>query len=100
MTESNPIKILYSLFFEESAGSNATVLASSYVSQRAEERAIVSDTIRPDQNGRVRFQGSWWPARCEQNIILLPGQIVHVIGRQNITLLVTPVTQMIPASVC
>ncbi len=53
-------------------------------------RAIVSDTIAPDQRGRVHFQGSWWPALCDQDITLAVGEVVQVIGRQNITLLVKP----------
>ena len=51
-------------------------------------RAVVSDTIAPHTRGRVHFQGSWWPAQCEQNVTLAVGEVVQVIGRQNITLLV------------
>ncbi|WP_416672022.1 NfeD family protein [Egbenema bharatensis] len=53
-------------------------------------KAIVDAMIQPSKNGRVRFQGSWWSARCEQNITILPGEAVRVVGRQNITLLVEP----------
>lgn len=53
--------------------------------------AIVAETINPQQAGRIQFQGSWWSAWCEQDIILTPGKVVQVIGRRNITLLVQPV---------
>lgn len=29
------------------------------------ETAIVDEEIRPLECGRVRFQSTWWPARCE-----------------------------------
>ncbi|MDX2231807.1 MAG: NfeD family protein [Leptolyngbyaceae cyanobacterium bins.349] len=53
--------------------------------------AIVSETIRPQESGRIQFQGSWWSAWCEQDVVLTPGKVVQVIGRRNITLLVQPV---------
>ena len=56
--------------------------------RRFRGEAIVSDEIKPDQKGRVSFRGSWWPARCEQEIVLLPGDMVEVVGIQDITLLV------------
>jgi membrane-bound ClpP family serine protease len=53
-------------------------------------KAIVDAMIQPSKNGRVRFQGTWWSARCEQDVTILPGEAVQVVGRQNITLLVEP----------
>jgi hypothetical protein len=55
-------------------------------------KAIVDAIIEPSKNGRVRFQGSWWSARCEQETTIFPGEMVRVVGRQNITLIVEPVT--------
>lgn len=52
------------------------------------ERAIVEEEIQPNQPGRVRFQSSWWPARCDREITLKPGEVVHVVGLENITLIV------------
>ncbi|MCC3409462.1 MAG: NfeD family protein [Microcoleus sp. PH2017_10_PVI_O_A] len=52
------------------------------------ERAIVEEEIRPDQCGRVRFQSSWWPAKCEREITLKPGAVVRVLRLDNITLIV------------
>ncbi|MEC4984956.1 MAG: NfeD family protein [Oscillatoria sp. PMC 1068.18] len=55
-------------------------------------KAVVDEEIRPEQKGRVRFRGSWWPALCEQEIIISSGEVVKVVGRCNITLLVEPLT--------
>ncbi|WP_293355821.1 MULTISPECIES: NfeD family protein [unclassified Microcoleus] len=52
------------------------------------ERAIVEEEIRPDQCGRVRFQSSWWPAKCDRQITLKPGAVVRVLRLDNITLVV------------
>ncbi|WP_293144773.1 MULTISPECIES: NfeD family protein [unclassified Microcoleus] len=52
------------------------------------ERAIVEEEIRPDQCGRVRFQSSWWPAKCDLQITLKPGAVVRVLRLDNITLVV------------
>ncbi|MBZ8179934.1 hypothetical protein G3T18_07465 [Oscillatoria salina IIICB1] len=53
-------------------------------------KAVVEREIRPEQKGRVRFRGSWWPARCDEEIIICSGEIVEVVGRCNITLVVQP----------
>jgi len=55
-----------------------------------EKEAIVDEEIRPNRTGRVYFQGSWWPARCQQNVTLAPGKICYVINICNITLFVEP----------
>jgi membrane protein implicated in regulation of membrane protease activity len=52
------------------------------------EEAIVSEEIRPNECGRVRFQSSWWSARCDKNTTFKPGDLVYVVGIDNITLLV------------
>jgi membrane protein implicated in regulation of membrane protease activity len=52
------------------------------------EKAIVDEAIRPQESGRVRFQNSWWPAKCEQEMTFQPGDVVRVIGIDNITLIV------------
>ncbi|MEG3839966.1 NfeD family protein [Microcoleus sp. herbarium14] len=58
--------------------------------QNFEQEAIVDEEIQPHCVGRVHFQASWWPARCEQEVTLVRGQIVYVVGTDNITLLVEP----------
>ncbi|WP_421655657.1 NfeD family protein [Leptothermofonsia sp. ETS-13] len=55
--------------------------------------ATVSETIRPNHLGRIKFQGTWWFARCEQNIVLPSGVSVYVIDRENLTLIVEPVIE-------
>lgn len=53
-------------------------------------QAIVQQVIKLQQRGRVRFAGSDWFARCDQDVTIHPGEIVDVIGAENITLLVEP----------
>jgi membrane protein implicated in regulation of membrane protease activity len=55
-----------------------------------DREAIVTETIQPDHPGRVRYRGSWWSARCDRDITLLPNTVVYVIGRYHLTLLVEP----------
>jgi membrane protein implicated in regulation of membrane protease activity len=55
-----------------------------------QKEAIVDETIHPRRSGRVYFQATWWPARCEKEITLETGDIVYVVGIYNITLLVEP----------
>ena len=40
------------------------------------EKAIVEEEIRPNKCGLVRFQSSWWPAKCDRKITLKPGDVV------------------------
>ena len=53
-----------------------------------ENRAIVEVEIPPNQEGRVKFQGTWWPAKSVDGKAIALHTIVEVIGRENITLLV------------
>ncbi len=52
------------------------------------ETAIVDEEIRPNEPGRVRFQNSWWPAKCDRDLTFEPGEVVRVVGIDNITLIV------------
>ena len=58
-----------------------------------EFQGLVDRAIVPPFPGRVEYKGSTWPAICLQNIPLNPGEVVQIVGRYNITLLVTPVVQ-------
>ncbi|XGV96387.1 MAG: NfeD family protein [Leptolyngbya sp. BL-A-14] len=52
--------------------------------------AIVTRTIAPGRKGQVQFQGSWWPARCNDEMTLAVGELVRVIQRQDLTLYIEP----------
>lgn len=54
------------------------------------EKAIVDEEIRPGDCGRVHFQNSWWPAKCDLQITFQRGELVNVLGIDNITLIVGP----------
>jgi membrane protein implicated in regulation of membrane protease activity len=58
--------------------------------QELNQEAIVMQVIRPGKQWRVHYSGSYWNARSLQATPLQPGDIVYVIGRQNITLIVEP----------
>lgn len=50
---------------------------------------IVSEEIRPHRKGRVYFRGTWWFAKCQDNVTLLPDEQVEVLGiDDDISLLV------------
>jgi membrane protein implicated in regulation of membrane protease activity len=52
--------------------------------------AIVEAIVRQGTTWRVRYHASWWFAHCDYPVMLFPGDIVQVVGRQNITLLIEP----------
>ena len=52
------------------------------------KKAVVEEEIRPGQSGRVRFQSTWWPAKCDREITLKRGEVVRVLALENITLIV------------
>lgn len=51
-------------------------------------KATVTDTIYPHQPGRVKYQGSWWRAACDDGTTVLPAATVAVTGRVGLTLIV------------
>lgn len=91
--KSNPFQIIFAGFFSKTGkvmGSTAGHSTGGSNLEEIEKQAIVDEAIVPHLGGRVRFQSSWWPALCQQNITLLPGEIVYVVGRYNLILLVEP----------
>jgi membrane protein implicated in regulation of membrane protease activity len=52
------------------------------------KKAVVEEEIRPGKSGRVRFQSTWWPAKCDRDVTLKPGEVVRVLALENITLIV------------
>jgi len=89
MTVISPLKTVYALFTD--ANETRSTTAAPNLDRNYSGQGIVSETISPSQCGRVQFQGSWWYAFCEQNVTLMAGEVVRVIGRHNITLLVQPI---------
>ncbi|MBE9179927.1 NfeD family protein [Oculatella sp. LEGE 06141] len=60
----------------------------------------VDRTITAVQAGRIKFQGSYWPAQfydadCQATV--LPNDVVKVVGRISITLMVVPDGYSLPA---
>ena len=94
MAELNLFKIFTSLLFSGGSVISAPSIPATSIAplpQFSKHEAKVVKAIEPLKTGQIRFQGSWWSARCQQDIILQPGELVNVVGRQNITLLVEPV---------
>lgn len=71
-----------------------SVLFRSQVEMLAEpKRGIVEMAIAPNQRGRVKAMGSYWPAELYQpseQTHLFPEQPVLVVAIRDITLLVIP----------
>jgi formylglycine-generating enzyme required for sulfatase activity len=59
----------------------------------------VVEAIAPNKRGRVKFGGSYWSAQLypEAQTQVLPSEQVSVVGRDGITLLVTPITASVQA---
>lgn len=74
---------------QKKAAATQSVLAVDRA-DRFENRAVVVEEIHPNCVGRVHFQSTDWPARCDLEIILPCGEIVCVVDRENLTLFVEP----------
>lgn len=55
-----------------------------------EHEAVVRNIVQPGRLWRVAFEGTYWNARCNHEVMLKPGDVVYVTGRQGITLLIEP----------
>ncbi|NJK27614.1 MAG: hypothetical protein HC925_02345 [Coleofasciculaceae cyanobacterium SM2_3_26] len=53
-----------------------------------DREAVVEADIYPNRTGRVKFRGSYWPARCRRGITLRRGERCYVVDVCNITLMV------------
>lgn len=80
------------LFFKpaKTKPNNSQPPRSSYF-ESLEKEAIVDKAIHPYHSGRVRYQDTTWPARCQDNVTLEPEQICEVVDMHNITLIVKPI---------
>ena len=52
------------------------------------KQAIVDEEIIENRAGRVSYAGTYWDAISVDRINIKEGELVYVIGRENITLLV------------
>jgi membrane protein implicated in regulation of membrane protease activity len=53
--------------------------------------ATVSEIIPKGGIGIVTYEGSLYKARCQiSDIVIMPGEVVQVVGRQGLTLIVMP----------
>ncbi|NMG57152.1 hypothetical protein E1H12_01115 [Geitlerinema sp. P-1104] len=59
--------------------------------------ATVSKPIYPHRTGRVYCRGTWWSAKCYEEITFITDEIVEVVGIENITLIVQPVSWKAPS---
>lgn len=55
------------------------------------EEGVVDEVVHQGREWRIQFQASYWTARSHHLITLVPGDLVRIIGRDNITLLVESV---------
>ncbi len=55
----------------------------------------VEQLISAKRQGRIYFQGTFWPAKLAQSqpACCQPGETVEVVGRQGLALLVVPVIE-------
>lgn len=79
-------------FGNKSNSSNDLTLPDSF----PDPEAFVVEKIVPGRCGQISYGGSFWMARCTQPISLLPGTLVRVKGRNNLTLLVEPIHHLLP----
>jgi membrane protein implicated in regulation of membrane protease activity len=68
------------------------VLPTGKAGDPREIEAIVFDPIPVNGTGYIKFQGIFWRARCFQPVSLEPGMLVKVIDRENLTLIVEPIS--------
>ena len=61
---------------------------SSVKPRSFENEAVVHKVVQQGKAWRISFEGTFWTARCTQEVILNPGDVVYVVGRQSITLLI------------
>lgn len=83
---------LFKLFSPESQGKDYSDPNLKYLIGRPGETGIVDEIIlAPNRKGRVHFRGSYWPAYCDREMVLNPGEVVRVVGIDGITLIVEPI---------
>jgi len=51
-------------------------------------KSVISESLNSGDFGRVEHSGSTWQARAEGDQTILKGELVKIIGRDNITWIV------------
>ncbi len=91
MQSSNVLTYFWNLF---TSAPQATVPArpdqNLYRMLALGELGIVTETIYPQQCGRVEYRATWWDACCPSNTVIMKGTRVRIIETINITLVVVP----------
>jgi membrane protein implicated in regulation of membrane protease activity len=64
----------------------------SYQTQKITDQGEVIKVIHPNKEWRVRFQATDWTARSTSAIVLRPGDQVRVVGIENISLWIEPIS--------
>lgn len=50
--------------------------------------AVVTKSIHPGRTGQVKFQGTWWSAKCRQEASLVLNTTVYVVDVEGMVLVV------------
>ncbi|NDJ18678.1 NfeD family protein [Myxacorys almedinensis] len=93
MQAPNFLKLLKRLLAKKARTSQEYAILNVAISQNYVRQDIgtVSETIHPEQGGRVEYRATWWNAVCPHNVVLPPGTRVRVLEMVNITLVVEPI---------
>jgi membrane protein implicated in regulation of membrane protease activity len=78
------------------AQSNSRKTTTSFDPDRYSKESVISEVIQQGKIWRIHYQGSYWDARCEQPVILNPGDTVYVLRRYNTLQLIKPCVSHIP----
>jgi membrane protein implicated in regulation of membrane protease activity len=78
------------LFMSRLIGIKFLILRSRKAPRNHLGSGVIDTVIHQKQSWRVKFKGSYWFACTDDEVTLLPGTLVRVIGYRNISLIVEP----------